>query len=87
MENENKSNENPFLYPIGGYYGHFTPENLIFNANLQEFAQRVSYLCGLESNGKIAPKEAYQQIKELWQKLKESGKELIKEDNPSDDAL
>jgi len=32
-----------FLYPRSRYYGQVKPENLVFNANLQEFAQRVSY--------------------------------------------
>ena len=52
------SDKKRFLYPIGKYYGQFTPENLVFDANLQEFAQRVAYLCGLETNGKITTREA-----------------------------
>ena len=38
-------NKDDFLYPRGRYYGHVKPENLVFNANLQEFAQRISYIC------------------------------------------
>jgi len=33
-----------FIYPRSRYYGQVKPENLVFNANLQEFAQRVSYM-------------------------------------------
>jgi organic radical activating enzyme len=63
-----------FLYPRSPYRGEFTPEKLAFNANLQEFAQRVSYVCALETNGKISTDEAYQQIKSLWKQLKRSKK-------------
>ena len=38
-----------FLYPRSRYRGHWKPENLVFDANLQEFAQRVSYICNLQS--------------------------------------
>ena len=65
-----------FLYPRSSYRGEFTPENLAFNANLQEFAQRASYICALETNGKISTQEAYQQIKSLWKQLKKSKKQL-----------
>lgn len=65
-----------FLYPRSHYRGEFTPENLAFNANLQEFAQRVSYICALETSGKISPEEAYKQIKYLWKQLKKSKKKL-----------
>ena len=65
-----------FLYPRGRYYGHVKPENLVFNANLQEFAQRVSYICNLETSGKMPPEEAYKEIKALWKQLKESKKQL-----------
>ena len=65
-----------FLYPRSRYYGEFKPEHLIFNANLQEFAQRVSVICNLQSNGKLTPEEAYAQIKTLWKQLKGSKKQL-----------
>ena len=65
-----------FLYPKAPYRGNFKPENLIFNANLQEFSQRVTYICNLESNGKLTPEESYRQIKTLWKQLKKSKQEL-----------
>ncbi|NEQ88425.1 MAG: hypothetical protein F6K26_53440 [Moorea sp. SIO2I5] len=65
-----------FLYPHSPYHGDFKPENLVFNANLQEFAQKVNYICNLETAGKLAPEEAYQQIKQLWKHLKQSKKSL-----------
>lgn len=70
-----------FLYPIGKYYGEFKPENLAFNTNLQEFAQRVSYLCGLESNGKISSQDAYEEIKSFWQQLERSRQLLFNDDD------
>jgi hypothetical protein len=81
-----------FFYPIGRYRGEFTPEHLAFNANLQEFAQRVVLICGLETGGKISSTDAYKQIKELWQQLKKSKQELLdqakreKPDLPEDDS-
>ncbi|MEB3231738.1 MAG: hypothetical protein VKJ64_12070 [Leptolyngbyaceae bacterium] len=66
-----------FLNPQSRYRGSFTPENLAFNANLQEFANRVSIICGLETNGKIAPKQAYEQIKDLWEQLDSSQNHLL----------
>jgi hypothetical protein len=68
------------MYPTSRYYGQFTPEQLAFNANLQEFAQRVSLLCSLETGGKISADETYQQIKQLWKELKASKKQLLDRD-------
>lgn len=64
--------DHEFLSPRSRYYGHFSPQNLTFNANLQEFAARVNMLCGLETGGKISPDDAYQQIHQLWQALADS---------------
>lgn len=71
-----------FLYPRSRYYGQVKPENLVFNANLQEFAQKVNYICNLETGGKISPIDAYDQIKDLWKNLKKSKKQLAIGENP-----
>lgn len=71
-----------FLYPRSRYYGQVKPENLVFNANLQEFAQRVSYVCNLETAGKLSPEESYKRIKALWKDLKRSKKQLGIGQNP-----
>lgn len=42
-----------FLYPRASYRGPVQPEQLVFNANLQEFAHRVSYISNLNTNGKL----------------------------------
>lgn len=73
-----------FLYPRSRYYGQVKPENLVFNANLQEFAQRVSFICNLETNGKLSSEEAYNQIKALWKQLKRSKKQLGIGEKPSE---
>ena len=66
-----------FLYPLGNYHGEFTPINLVFNSNLQDFAQQVMYLCNLEANGKISPEDTYDEIRKFWKQLKHSKKELL----------
>ena len=65
-----------FLYPRHRYRGEWTPENLTFNANLQEFSQKVNYICNLETNGQLSPKRAYKKIKSLWKQHKRSKKQL-----------
>ncbi|WP_017303552.1 DUF7219 family protein [Spirulina subsalsa] len=70
------TNKQQFLYPRSSYHGKFTPERLVFNANLQEFAQRVNFICNLETAGKISTEEAYQRIKDLWKELRQSKREL-----------
>jgi hypothetical protein len=70
------TNKDDFIYPRGRYYGQVRPENLLFNANLQEFSQKISLICNLETNGKIPPQEAYKQIKALWKQLKRAKKQL-----------
>ncbi|MGJ3249731.1 MAG: DUF7219 family protein [Elainellaceae cyanobacterium] len=83
--NQNDQTKENFLYPQGRYYGKFTPQNLAFNANLQEFANRVSLICGLETGGKIPPQDAYTEIKKLWKQLKESKSQLLDEPPPEID--
>ena len=48
----NQNEKERLLYPLHTYYGDFTPDNLVFNANLQEFAYKVSYICSLETGAK-----------------------------------
>ncbi|MBE9140234.1 hypothetical protein IQ254_24045 [Nodosilinea sp. LEGE 07088] len=64
------------LYPRSRYYGEFSPQQLTFNANLQEFAHRINYISGLQTGGKLSPDEAYSQIKALYKQLKQSKKGL-----------
>lgn len=79
------ADKNEFLAPRSRYYGQVKPENLVFNANLQEFAMAVGYITNLETSGKLPPEEAYKKIKALWKQLKRSKKELgIGSDAPPD---
>jgi len=71
-----------FLHPRSRYYGEVKPENLVFNANLQEFAQKVNFICNLETAGKLPPEEAYRKIKALWKELKRTKKQLGIGENP-----
>jgi hypothetical protein len=76
VESDFLANLSEFLYPHSSYYGQVKPEYIVFNANLQEFAQRVSYISNLQTNGKLSPEQAYTQIKMLWKNLKRTKKEL-----------
>lgn len=82
MQRPDQVAKNKFLYPHNRYYGQFKPENLLFNANLQEFAQRVSYIYNLENSGKLDPEQAYNRIEALWKQLERSKKELGIGDHP-----
>ena len=76
MANSARMSKDGFLYPRSRYYGQFSPEHLAFNANLQEFAQRVSYISALQTGGKLSSEEAYDKIKSLWKQLKHSKKAM-----------
>lgn len=65
-----------FLFPRARYQGLMTPENLLFDANLQEFSQRITYLCHLHANGKLSPDEVFKEIELLWEQLETSKIEL-----------
>jgi len=79
-EDDKKEQINSFVTPRAPYHGDFTPQHLAFNANLQEFAQRVSLICGLETGGKVSSTDAYNDIKKLWKELKASKKNLLKKE-------
>jgi hypothetical protein len=74
---EKFNSKDQFLYPQACYKGFFTPENLVFNANLQEFAMRVSFIAGLHTGGKMTSTEAYEKINQLWKDLNSSQKFLL----------
>ncbi|MBW4457288.1 MAG: hypothetical protein KME55_34045 [Nostoc indistinguendum CM1-VF10] len=77
MDNDNQIDKNDFLYQRYRYFGKYTPQNFLFNANLQEFSQRVCYLCNLQTSGKISSLECYEKIELLQQQLTQSFKTLI----------
>lgn len=67
-----------FMYPKSRYYGDSFPNGILLNANLQEFAQKVNYIVGLHSNGKLSNEQACSEIETLWQTFKK-----IHDDNQS----
>ena len=73
---------NDLIAPRHSYRGRVNPENLVFNANLQEFAERVSYISCFVTAGKISAEESYHQIKQLWQELDRTKQQLGVGDNP-----
>ncbi len=86
MTDPKPPSKDDFLFPRSKYWGEFSPQHLAFNANLQEFAQRVSLICNLETGGKIPPKQAYDEIKRLWKDLKRSKANLIDPGLPPEDT-
>lgn len=58
-----------FLYPVSPYYGSLTNDTVIFNAKLQEFAQKIGFLANLHSSGKVPSEEAYSEVESLWREL------------------
>lgn len=76
MQSTEHIDKQRFLYPSDRYHGQFQPEYLLFNANLQEFTQRASYIYNLQNAGKISPQEAYHRIEVLWKQLEQSKKQL-----------
>ncbi|MBD0387589.1 MAG: hypothetical protein ICV54_13965 [Nostoc sp. C3-bin3] len=86
MDERNLDDKNKFIYPRNRYYGQVKPENLVFNANLQEFAQKVGYITSLETSGKLETEDAYKQIKALWKQLKRSKKALFIGEEPQEKA-
>ncbi|MEO0854330.1 MAG: hypothetical protein AAFY15_12630, partial [Cyanobacteria bacterium J06648_11] len=72
-------NPSDYLYPYNRYTGRFDPQHLAFNANLQEFAQRVSYVSCLQTGGKLTPEDAFERIEHLWEQLQRSRESLCVE--------
>jgi hypothetical protein len=61
-----------------GYRGsNWSPERLAFHQNLETFADRIGLIVGLQANGKIDQKQAFEEIRILWSQLKASSKELL----------
>lgn len=51
-------------------------QQYLLNANLQEFAQKISYIVNLQTGGKLSTEAAYVQIETLWKQLEISKKQL-----------
>jgi hypothetical protein len=66
-----------FIYARSPYRGPIEQRYLAFDAWLQRFAQRVSYICCLETSGKLPAEEAYRQLNCLSKELKRN-RSLVK---------
>ena len=58
----------------------WSPQRAAFHQNLEQFADRIGLIVGLQANGKVSQEEAYEQIKELWKTLKISRNDLLPND-------
>jgi len=76
MNHSDRMSKNRFIYPTRRYRGPFKPEYLAFDANLQEFSQKVSYISCLETAGKLSPQQACEQLEDLWQQLQRSAQSM-----------
>ena len=59
----------------------WSPQRAAFHQNLEQFADRIGLIVGLQANGKVSQEEAYAQIKELWKTLKISRNDLLPNNN------
>jgi hypothetical protein len=73
---------NDFITPRHSYRGQVNPESLVFNANLQEFSDRVSYIVCLTTAGKLSAEEAHLRLQQLWHQLDRSKRQLGVGENP-----
>lgn len=64
------------------YLGEVKPENLVFNANLQEFSECVTQICYQANQEQLSSEQAFAEIKELWHQLKQSYHRLGVGQNP-----
>jgi hypothetical protein len=55
----------------------WSPERVAFHQNLEQFADRVGLIVGLQGNGKISQEAAYDEIKQLWKLLRGSRTSLL----------
>lgn len=70
------SDSTNYLYPRHRYSGQLDPHHLAFNANSCKFAQRVTYISCLQTDGKLTPEDAFHRIAELWEQMQLSKKHL-----------
>jgi hypothetical protein len=66
------------LESFSSFHGEdWSPQRAAFHQNLEQFADRIGLIVGLQGNGKVSQEEAYEQIKALWSQLKGSRKDLL----------
>ena len=75
---------NPMEIYSGFHGDNWTPQKAAFHQNLEQFADRIGLIVGLQANGKISQDKAYEQIKVLWTTLKISHNQLLTESGQSE---
>ncbi|MCT7953918.1 DUF7219 family protein [Laspinema palackyanum] len=60
------------------YEYNFLPELMVGQANLQKFGQQVSVIRELEMKGELSRFESSQEIKRLWNHLKQETENLAR---------
>ncbi|MGL5193572.1 MAG: DUF7219 family protein [Chroococcales cyanobacterium] len=76
-----RTSEHPEQWPWAEFSNpvsesNFLPELIVSQANLREFGQKVSVIRQLEMKGELSRFESSQQIKRLWNNLKQNKEEL-----------
>lgn len=69
-----------FINPYISYHGKITPNEILLNSNLQEFANNVQILVNLNTGGKLGCEQVYEKIMLLSRQLL-SNYEHLKESN------
>ena len=73
----------PFLFFLK--YGALTDNTVIFNAKLQEFAQKVGFIANLYTGGKLPSEKAYYQVESLFRELQSTKGTFINDQEDQDD--
>jgi hypothetical protein len=60
------------------FESNFLPKLMVGQANLREFGQKVSVIRDLEMKGKLSRFESCQEIKRLWNHLKQNKEDLAR---------
>lgn len=55
-----------FLHSLSPYYGRPGTDAARVNQHLQDFAQRVGYICNLHTGGRLSSQAAFEQLERLW---------------------
>ncbi|MEA5535233.1 hypothetical protein [Crocosphaera sp. XPORK-15E] len=80
MEDKQRVSEQNFLYPLYPYHGVLNDKTLLFNANLQEFSQKVGFISSLHTGGKLSSEEAYTRIECLWKELESTNRIIMSQE-------
>ena len=66
-----------FINPMARYHGPVKPEEMVFNNNLQEFANLATLIAGLNTGNKMSGGQAFDKLKQAWEALERSRQNLL----------